>query len=148
MPIGVAYGSDVEEVLRTLDETVKAHDKVLANPGPRVWFNGFGDFSRNFEVWFYATFDDGLRTRTELFTQTYAKLQEAGIQIPFPVRDVRMHVEHDGAPPSSKVVGVTEKEPPPQALEPKTPATTKAPDPPIEPAPGAESVEITPPDEG
>jgi small-conductance mechanosensitive channel len=147
MPIGVAYGSDVEQVLRILDETVNAHDKVLKDPGSRTWFLGFGDFTLNFEVWFYATYDDGLRTRTELFTQIYARLQEADIQIPFPVRDVRMHVEPDGAPPSSKTVGVPEKEPPPQAPEPGPPATASTPDPPTEPAPGAESAQVTPPDE-
>jgi potassium efflux system protein len=97
LQVGVAYGTDVERVLAILDELVGAHQKVLRSPPHRIWFHGFGESSLNFEVWFYASFDDGLTARSELYAQTYARLNEEGIQIPFPQRDVWLRAGTDGA---------------------------------------------------
>jgi potassium efflux system protein len=100
LKVGVAYGTDVQRVLAVLDELVTSHPKVLRNPSHRVWFHGFGESSLDFEVWFYASFDDGLAARSDLYTQVCARLVEEGIQIPFPQRDVWMRsAPASGDPP-------------------------------------------------
>jgi small-conductance mechanosensitive channel len=104
LQVGVAYGTDVERVLAILDELVAAHPKVLRNPAHRIWFHGFGDSSLNFEVWFYAAFDDGLTARSELYTQVYARLNEEQITIPFPQRDVWLRTEDAAGVPGPDVV--------------------------------------------
>ncbi len=86
--VGVAYGSDVEEVLKILEETGRAHPKVLAKPPVRIFFIGFGESSLDFELWVYTKVNDGLNTRSELYAQVYEALNEANIEIPFPQRDL------------------------------------------------------------
>lgn len=86
--LGVAYGSDVEKVLRVLDEEVRAHPDVLAEPPWRIWFQGFGDYRLEFEVWFFTHIDAGLRTRAELNRRIYDRLRREGIEVPVITRDV------------------------------------------------------------
>ena len=44
-------------------------------------------------MWLYSAFDEGLAARSALYTQIYARLNEEGIQIPFPQRVVRVQAE-------------------------------------------------------
>ncbi len=91
--LGVAYGSDVEKVLRLLDQTVGDHPNTLKDPPHRIWFKGFGDFALEFEVWFFTHLDVGLSTRSDLVGRIYKTLREEGIQIPIPKQDI--HVTGD-----------------------------------------------------
>ena len=50
VPVGVAYGSDVELVERTLQEVAAADKGVLQQPPPEVRFTEFGDSSLNFDL--------------------------------------------------------------------------------------------------
>jgi len=88
--VGVAYGSDVEQVLRILDEVVKEHPKVLRDPPHRIWFSGFGDSSLNFDIWFFARIDEGKQVMTEINTKIYQRFDAEGISIPFPQRDLHV----------------------------------------------------------
>jgi small-conductance mechanosensitive channel len=50
LPVGVAYGSPIEQVQVALLEAAKSHPEVLNRPSPEVWFEGFGDSALNFEL--------------------------------------------------------------------------------------------------
>jgi potassium efflux system protein len=88
--VGVAYGSDVEKVLRALDEEVRRHPKVLADPAPAIRFAQFGESSLDFDVFFFATIDDGLPAVADLHRQVYERFAKEGIEIPFPQRDLNL----------------------------------------------------------
>jgi len=88
--VQVAYGSDIETVLRTLDELVGAHDKVLADPPYRIWFDSFGESGVNIEIWFFTMISDGFQTLTDLHKAIYERFQQDEISIPFPQRDIRI----------------------------------------------------------
>lgn len=90
--VGVAYGSDVEKVRELLLEVAKEHPAALKNPEPGVFFSGFGDSSLNFElgVWSAEMSDHPRRFRSDLNFGIERKLREAGIEIPFPQRDVHI----------------------------------------------------------
>ena len=92
MPVGVAYGSDVEKVRALLLEVAREHPQALADPAPGVFFSGFGESSLNFElgVWCAEMSDRPRRFRSDLNFAIERKLREAGIEIPFPQRDVRI----------------------------------------------------------
>lgn len=49
-PIGVAYGSDVAQVMEILQRCLKEHESILRMPEPYVLFTGFGDSSLDFEA--------------------------------------------------------------------------------------------------
>ena len=89
IPVGVAYGSDVDEVCGVLNGVAENHKEVCREPGARVRMRGFGDSSLDFELlaWIDKPEDRG-RIMHELFMDTYKALNLAQIEIPFPQRDL------------------------------------------------------------
>ena len=47
IPVGIAYGSDVDLAMKTLEDVIRSHTRVLMEPAPSVVFLGFGDNSLN-----------------------------------------------------------------------------------------------------
>lgn len=87
--VGVAYGSDVDQVVELLERLAREHDSVCADPAPRVRMRGFGDSSLDFELlcWVDHPSERGLVTH-HLYMAIYKALGEEGIGIPFPQRDL------------------------------------------------------------
>jgi small-conductance mechanosensitive channel len=92
IPIGVAYGSDVRKVSEVLIAAGAENPHTLKDPAPSVFFAGFGDSSLNFElvVWSSEMSNRPRRYRSELNFSIERKLREAGIEIPFPQRDLHI----------------------------------------------------------
>lgn len=89
VPIGVAYGSDIEAVERILLEGARKHKLVLKDPEPKVLFMGFGDSSLDFELFcFLGDVNSLVSVRSDLHKEIYANFAREGIEIPFPQRDV------------------------------------------------------------
>ncbi|MBE0591716.1 MAG: mechanosensitive ion channel family protein, partial [Gemmatimonadales bacterium] len=98
VPIGVAYGSDPKQVLTMLQEIAARHSKVLTNPAPMALFVGFGESSLDFSLRAWtADFETWLHIRSDLYTEIYDALAEAGIEIPFPQRDLHLRSVDGGA---------------------------------------------------
>ncbi|HTL66909.1 MAG TPA: mechanosensitive ion channel domain-containing protein [Lacunisphaera sp.] len=99
IPIGVAYGSDPEQVRRVLLGVAAAHPDVLKVPEAAVFFDAFGDSSLNFElaVWTTDRAFAPRRFRSEINFAIEKALREHGIEIPFPQRVVHLRP----APPAS-----------------------------------------------
>ncbi len=99
--VGVAYGTDPERVLTLLVDAARKQKDVLAAPPPLALFKGFGESSLDFElrVWIdrIEVFADA---RSELGLSVYAALREAGIEIPFPQREVTLRAAPAEAPRS------------------------------------------------
>jgi small-conductance mechanosensitive channel len=91
VPVGVAYGSDVEAVCNLLEETARAHPSVVKQPAPRVRMRAFGTSSLDFELlaWIDHPQLRGL-IRHELLIVIYKALNENEIVIPFPQTDVHL----------------------------------------------------------
>jgi potassium-dependent mechanosensitive channel len=89
IPVGVAYGTAPEEVLELLLGVARAHPEVLADPEPVALFTGFGDSSLDFELRAWTT-GDIVIIPSELRVAINRALAEAGIEIPFPQRDLHL----------------------------------------------------------
>jgi small-conductance mechanosensitive channel len=89
--VGVAYGSDTSMVRRVLLEVANADSRVLATPSPAVFFRDFADSSLAFElcVWLQDPHEEPLTT-SDLRFAIDAAFREAGIEIPFPQRDLHV----------------------------------------------------------
>ncbi len=90
IPVGVHYNSDVFHVRDVLEKAGRQHGAVLRNPGPSAKFIGFGDSSLDFELWVW-TVEWTLRPaafKSEINYLIWQHLKEAGIQIPYPQRDL------------------------------------------------------------
>lgn len=91
LPVGIAYGSDVEQAIRLLLDIVQKHSLVLSEPAPTVHFEAFGDSALNLVVRAYVgKLGDRLAAASELLTSFYRTLAEHQIEIPFPQRDLHI----------------------------------------------------------
>ncbi|MBL7471253.1 mechanosensitive ion channel family protein [Robertkochia sediminum] len=88
---GVAYGSDAHLVQKLLLECITSHPEAKKHPKPLVFFNDMGDSSLLFRMLFWTdNFDDWVRIRSEVIFKIYDTLNEHGIEIPFPQRDLHL----------------------------------------------------------
>src|SRR6202030_3687814 len=92
VPIGVAYGSDVNKVREALIAAGRSNSHVLEDPAPSVFLNKFGESSIDFElvVWSREMSHRPSRFKSDLNFAIEQKLREAGIKIPFPQRDLHI----------------------------------------------------------
>lgn len=101
--VGVAYGSDIDQVQDILMNLAVTSDMVAEEPAPRVRFRTFGDSSLNFELmcWAKRPHDRGRLTHT-LNCAIYKAFNETGISIPFPQREIRVCGPDPAARPAEK----------------------------------------------
>jgi len=91
IPVGVAYGSDPDRVLELLKGVVTARPEMLQQPAPSVLFQGFGGSSLDFLVRGWTPEPDmALVLRSQIVLDIHRALREAGIEIPFPQRDLHL----------------------------------------------------------
>jgi small-conductance mechanosensitive channel len=100
--VGVAYGTAPERVLELLRSVARTTPHVAASPAPVAIFVGFGDSALDFELRAWTDrWENWLALRSELHMAVYAALRDAGIDIPFPQREVYLRgprAAGDGAP--------------------------------------------------
>lgn len=92
LPLGVAYGSNVEMVRQALlDAAAAVYPDVLSMPEAQVLFIGFGDNSLDFElrVWTAEPAKQVL-IRSQLYFEIEKIFREYQIEIPFPQRDLHL----------------------------------------------------------
>ena len=91
VPVGVAYGSDVEKAMMLMDEAAAENTNVLEEPTPSILFDAFGDNTLNLVLrCFVGSQDVRMTTRTQLHQSINKRFNEAGITIAFPQRDVHL----------------------------------------------------------
>jgi small-conductance mechanosensitive channel len=92
IPIGVAYGTDIDKLKRALTEVAQENADVLKDPACTVYFIAFGDSALNFElgVWTRTMTHSPRRFTSDLNYGIERKLREARIEIPFPQRDLHL----------------------------------------------------------
>jgi potassium-dependent mechanosensitive channel len=88
--VGVEYGTPAQTVIDLLVGVAKANPKVILDPEPYAYFINFGDSSLDFKLRVWVEFDDGYSVSSELAVAIQEALDQAGIGVPFPQRD--MHV--------------------------------------------------------
>ena len=89
--VGVAYGTDPERVIALLEGVAGAHPQVLAAPPPQAVFLRFAESSLDFELYAWSgQLDTAGTTQSELTVAIARALAEAGIEIPFPQRELHL----------------------------------------------------------
>ncbi len=98
LPVGVAYGTDVDKARKVLLKALKplcrpdkfGRDTVKPSYGIQVTVNGFGDSSVDLMVKQYVLVDLRYAYVAKANELIYKSLAENGIEIPFPQRDVHI----------------------------------------------------------
>lgn len=91
LPVGVAYGSDMNKVKTILLKAADDNLEVLRNPKPQVFLTEFGDSSVNVEllIWI-ADPSRQLPIKSDLYFDIERMFREEQVEIPFPQRDLNL----------------------------------------------------------
>ena len=105
VPVGVSYRSSPPEVEAILMKVAAENQKLDKGKRPEVWFSEYGGQPLNFEllVWMDVARVTESRIRSELYFSIFEALAEAGIEIPFPQRD--LHIRSGLVPPERSGTG-------------------------------------------
>ncbi len=91
LKVRVAHGSDVQRARQLMMDAATANPLVLKLPEPAVLLLALSDSAMEFEVRVYVNLiDERLPTTHALYSAIVTALSNAGIQIPFPQRDVHV----------------------------------------------------------
>ena len=91
IPVGVAYGSDVQKAMNLMREAAEQNRLILDDPVPYTLFREFGDNTLNLELrCFVGTQDDRLPATSQLHEAINQRFNDNGIVIAFPQRDVHL----------------------------------------------------------
>ena len=88
IPVGVAYGSDVEKVKLLLEHIGREHPSVItdgSSPDPKAMFLGFGETALTFDLrCFVRNIDERAQIISDLNFAIYAAFRAEGIEMPCP----------------------------------------------------------------
>jgi small-conductance mechanosensitive channel len=92
VPVGVAYGSDVNKVRDALIAAGREHRATLNDPAPTVFLEKFGDSSIHFElvVWSSVMGNRPRTFKSDLNFLIEKHFRAVGIEIPNPQRDLHI----------------------------------------------------------
>ena len=90
MVVGIGYGDDIPKAKKLLEELVANQEGVLAEPAPQVAVAELNESSVDFVVRPWVKTGDYWTVRFDLTQRIKMALDENGISIPFPQRDVHL----------------------------------------------------------
>ena len=98
LPVGVSYSSDPRQVKKILLEVAEKEPMVAKIHKPVVRFVTYGDSSINFEllIWIDVRVTPRRSVRSALYFEIFEEFRKAGIEIPFPQRDI--HIRSSDVP--------------------------------------------------
>ncbi len=92
--VGVSYGSDLDLVLKALDEVAEESKHVLKRPKHRIHLRNFGDSSWDMKLLvMIRDVKERYNVLNELNQSIVHKFREYDIEIPFPQRDINFRNE-------------------------------------------------------
>ncbi len=92
VPVGVAYGTDLEQARDLMLEAAAATKRVLKDPQPSFRLMGFGDNAIDLQlrVWINDPQHGVHSAKSELLWGIWQRFRVHGIEIPYPQRDVHL----------------------------------------------------------
>jgi len=97
VPIGVAYGSDIDEVTDLLLEIAREQPEINKEPEPQAFFLSHGESSLDFELRVFIPNPAVKMPLLHRLNRTInRRLADRGIEIPFPQRD--LHIRSSAVP--------------------------------------------------
>lgn len=92
--VGVAYGSNVDDVIKILEESAKEHSDIFGKELVEGRLLNFGNSSLDFELIFFSKNIFGIdKVKSDIRRIISRKFEENNISIPFPQLD--LHVKSD-----------------------------------------------------
>ncbi len=84
----VAFGSDIEEVLKIMKDIALSHPDVLKDPEALATFQGFGEYYLEFKLYFWLS-ENLIVAHSDVSIGIYKALNNAGIEMPIQKADLK-----------------------------------------------------------
>ncbi|HEY9184150.1 MAG TPA: mechanosensitive ion channel family protein [Salegentibacter sp.] len=103
LSFGISYDDDIKKAKEVLTKLVEEQEDVLKDPAPQIIVAELGDNSVNFSVRYFAENSKFWDLHWYMIEEGKIRLEEAGMTIPYPQRDVYLYDQ-------TKMNGTKEKE--------------------------------------
>ena len=91
--VGISYTDDIDKAMRVLNEILQNDERILDDPAHQVMVKELADSSVNMNLRCWTNRENYWSLRFDLTKQAKQQLDEHGITIPFPQRDVHFYRE-------------------------------------------------------
>jgi small-conductance mechanosensitive channel len=91
--VQVSYDCDLDKAVQILQQIAARHRRPLAEPAPRVSIKEFAESGINLELglWIEDPEEGTANIRSDLYFDIWREFRQAGIEIPYPQREVRVY---------------------------------------------------------
>lgn len=92
IPVQVSYQSDLDKAMTIMRQAAENHPRVLKDPEPKTFLKAFGENGIDLEmsIWINDPEEGQLNLRSDINLEIWRQFQAAGIEIPYPQRDIRI----------------------------------------------------------
>jgi len=91
--MGISYDDNIGTAKKIIEDIIAADERILDDPAPVIAVSELADSSVNLVVRPWVKSENYWPTRFDLLETMKVKLEEGGISIPFPQRDVHIYNE-------------------------------------------------------
>ena len=106
--VGISYTDDIDKAVRVLNEILQNDERILDDPAHQVMVKELAESSVNINLRCWTNRENYWSLRFDLIKLAKQQLDEHGITIPFPQRDV--HLYHEGKQPEAMKTTASESE--------------------------------------
>jgi len=90
LSIGIDYSDSVDTAFQVMQNIINAEKRFLRDPAPQVILQSFEDSSVKITIRAWAEIQDYWDIYWDINKSIKAKIEEAGLHIPFPQRDIHI----------------------------------------------------------
>ena len=90
MRIGISYDDDAQKAIDAIQKALQKIPEIVAEPAPQIGIEEFADSSVNIGMRYWVPTKHYFQTLYRANLAVYNALEQAGITIPFPQRDIHM----------------------------------------------------------
>jgi len=90
MMLGIGYGDDIGKAIETLRDMANADDRVHDDPAPMIAVANLGESSVDLTIRLWCNAGDYWGLKFDFQRAMKEKMDEIGIEIPFPQRSIHM----------------------------------------------------------
>lgn len=100
IPVQIGYESDLHRAMQVMKQAATNQPRGLTDPAPKAYLKSFGDNGIDLELglWISDPEQGQLNLCSDINMEIREKFQEAGIDIPYPQRDIRIKSGDDPHP--------------------------------------------------
>ena len=98
LDVGIAYGTDIEQVRKVLGDAVREVEDVLSDKPVEILYNEMADSSMSIRVrWWINSFADKRRMYDKVNTAMQNAIDAAGIESPFPTQQLNVSLDAESS---------------------------------------------------